>query len=165
MRRAAVLYEPAQPAGFGQLGALQSAAASLGVEISPLNARDAPAIERAIAAFVWGPNDGLIVLPGAPSVVHRNLIVTLAARHKLPTVYPFRFFVTNGGLIYYGPDEIEQFRQAAGYVDRILKGEKPADLPVQAPTRYELAINLKTAKALGLTVPPSLLALADEVIE
>jgi len=165
VKRAAVLYDPIQPAGFGQLGALQSVAPSLGVEISPLNARDAPAIEKAVDAFVRGPNDGLIVLPGAPSVVHRALIVALAARHKLPAVYPFRFFVTSGGLIYYGPDEIDVFRQAAGYIDRILKGEKPADLPVQAPTKYELAVNLKTAKALGLAVPDTVLARADEVIE
>ena len=165
VKRAAVLYDPLQPAGFGQVGALQSIAPSLGVEISPLNARDATAIESAVVAFLRGPNDGLIVLPGSPSVVHRALIVALAARHKLPAVYPLRFFVTSGGLIHYGPNEIEQFRQAAGYVDRILKGEKPADLPVQAPTKYELVINLKTAKALGIDLPPMLLARADEVIE
>ena len=165
VKRVAVLYEPAQPAGFGQVGALQSVAPSLGIEISPVGARDAPGIEQAIADFARGPNGGLVVLPSAPSVIHRALIIELAARHKLPAVYPFRLFVTGGGLIYYGPDEVEQFRQAASYVDRILKGEKPADLPVQAPTKYELAINLKTAKALGLTVPPALLARADEVIE
>jgi putative tryptophan/tyrosine transport system substrate-binding protein len=147
------------------LGAIQSVAPSLGVELSPLGVRDASEIERVITAFARLPNGGLIVV-GAPSVaVHRDLIVALAARHKLPAVYVGRFFVTMGGLISYGPDLIDQYRRAAGYVDRILKGEKPADLPVQAPTKYELVINLKTAKALGLEVPQSLLARADEVIE
>ena len=127
--------------------------------------RDAGEIERAVAAFARGPNGGLIVTASASAIVHRDLIIALAARHRLPAVYPFRFFVANGGLISYGPDSIDLYRRAAGYVDRILKGEKPADLPVQAPTKYELVINLKTAKALGLEVPPSLLARADEVIE
>jgi putative ABC transport system substrate-binding protein len=156
---------PAIPQGIGQFGAIQSVAPSLGVEISPVNVRDAGEIERAIAAFARSSNGGLIVTGSALAVVHRDLIITLAARHKLSAVYFQRFFVTTGGLISYGPDYLDQFRRAAGYVDRILKGEKPADLPVQAPTKYELVINLKTAKALGLTVPPTLLALADEVIE
>jgi len=133
--------------------------------VSPSNMRDAGEIERAFAVFARHGNGGLIVTGSTSGTVHRNLIVTLAARHKLPAVYPFRFFVTGGGLISYGPDFIDQYRRAAGYVDRILKGEKPADLPVRAPTKYELAINVKAAKALGLTIPPALLARADEVIE
>ena len=163
--RVAVLFDSNSPTGFGQLGAIQSVAPSLGVEISPINFRDATDIEPAVAAFARGSNDGLIALPGVQPLIHRELIIALAARQKLPAVYPYRYHVTSGGLICYGPDEIEQYRQAAGYVDRILKGEKPADLPVQAPTKYELVINLKTAKALGLEVPPTLLARADEVIE
>ena len=135
------------------------------MEVSPINVRDAGEIERAVAAFARSPNGGLIVTASALAVVHRDLIVTLAARHKLPAVYFGRHFVAGGGLISYGPDFVDQYRRAAGYVDRILKGEKPADLPVQAPTKYELVINLKTAKALGLDVPPTLLARADEVIE
>ena len=153
------------PAGIGQFGAIQSVAPSLGVEVSPVNVRDAGEIERAIAAFARVPNGGLIVTASALAIVHRDLIIALAARHKLPAVYPERYFRNAGGLISYGPDLIDQYRRAAGYVDRILKGEKPADLPVQAPTKYELVINLKTAKALGLDVPPTLLARADEVIE
>jgi putative ABC transport system substrate-binding protein len=140
-------------------------APSVGVEVVPVNVRDAPEIERAVTAFARSPNGGLLVTASALAVLHRDLIVTLAARHKLPAVYWERFFVTSGGLISYGPDVVDQFRRAASYADRILKGEKPADLPVQAPVKYELAINLKTAKTLGLTVPPSLLARADEVIE
>ena len=140
-------------------------APSLGVELSPVDARDAPEIERAVTAFARSPNGGLIVTSSPVATRHRDLIITLAARLRLPAVYASRFFVTGGGLISYGPDLVDQFRRAAGYVDRILKGEKPADLPVQAPTRYELVINLKTAKALGLDVPPMLLARADEVIE
>jgi putative ABC transport system substrate-binding protein len=163
--RAAVLRDPAVTSGIGQFGAVQSVAPSLGVELSPVDVRDAGEIERAIAAFARGLNGGLIVTGGALSIVHRNLITTLAARHKLPAVYPARFYVTAGGLISYGPDLVDQYRRAAGYVDRILRGEKPADLPVQAPTKYELVVSLKTAKALGLTVPPTLLARADEVIE
>ncbi len=163
--RAAILSDPSQPAGFGQVGAMQSVAPSLGIEISPLNVRDAPEIERGLTAFVRGSNDGLIVLPSGPAVVHRELIIKLAGRYKLPAVYPFPFYVSSGGLIGYGPDELEQFRQAASYVDRILQGEKPADLPVQAPTKYVTAINLKTAKALGLTIPTTLLSTADEVIQ
>ena len=163
--RAAVIRDPAITAGIGQFGAIQSVAPSVGVEVSPVNVRDAGEIERAVAAFARSSNGGLIVTASALAVVHRDLIVTLAARHKLPAVYYRRFFVTGGGLISYGPDLVDQYRRAAGYVDRILKGEKPADLPVQAPTKYELVINLKTAKALGLEIPPMLLARADEVIE
>jgi putative tryptophan/tyrosine transport system substrate-binding protein len=163
--RAAVLLDTTAPTGFGQLGAIQSVAPSFGVEISPINIRDAAEIEPAVAAFARGSNASMVVLPGPETISHRELITTLAARHKLPAVYPYRYFVANGGLICYGPDELQQHRQAAGYVDRILKGENPADLPVQAPTKYDLVINLKTAKALGIMVPPSLLARADEVIE
>ena len=163
--RVAVLRDAAISVGIGQLGAIQSVASSFGVELSPLGVSDAGEIERAIAAFARSPNGGLIVTGSTLAIVHRELIATLAARHRLPAVYPFRFFVTVGGLISYGPDSIDPYRRAAGYVDRILRGEKPADLPVQAPTKYELVINLKTAKALGLEVPPTLLARADEVIE
>ena len=163
--RAGVVRDPAITAGIGQWGAIQAMASSVGVEVIPVNVRDAPEIERAVAAFARSLNGGLIVTASALAVLHRNLIVTLAARHKLPAVYWERFFVTSGGLISYGPDVVDQFRRAASYVDRILKGENPADLPVQAPTKYELAINLKTAKALGLEVPATVLARADEVIE
>jgi putative ABC transport system substrate-binding protein len=164
--RVALLRDPASPSGIGQFGAIQAVAPSLGVEISPLNVqRDAGEIERAIAAFARAPNGGLILTASGMSILHHDLIIKLAARHKLPAVYYERFFVAAGGLISYGPDRTDQFRKAAGYVDRILKGEKPADLPVEAPTKYELVINLKAAKALGLTVPPSLLSRADEVIE
>jgi len=163
--RAAVLRDPAISTGIGQFGAIQAVAPSLGVEVSPVNVRDAGEIERAIAAFARPSNGGLIVTASALVVVHRDLIITLAARHKLPAVFYERFFVAGGGLISYGPDYLDEFRRAAGYVDRILKGEKPADLPVQAPTKYKLVINLKTAKTLGLTIPPGVLAVADEVIE
>ena len=163
--RAAVIRDAAIASGTGQWGALQSVAPSFGVELSPVNMRDADEIERAVAAFARSPNGGVILTGSTLAVIHRDLIVTLAARHKLPAVYNARFFVTGGGLISYGPDSIDPHRRAALYVDRILKGEKPADLPVQAPTKYELVINLKTARALGLDVPPSLLARADEVIE
>jgi putative ABC transport system substrate-binding protein len=163
--RAAVIRDPAIAAGLGQWGAIQSVAPSLGVELRPLGVRDAGEIERVVTAFARSSNGGLIVTGSALAVVHRELIATLAGRHQLPAVYPLRLFATVGGLISYGPDSIDPYRQAASYVDRILKGEKPADLPVQAPTRYELVINLKTAKALGLEVPPTLLARADEVIE
>jgi putative tryptophan/tyrosine transport system substrate-binding protein len=163
--RVAVIRDPAISSGTGQFGAIQAVAPSLGVEVSPVNVRDAGEIERAVAAFARSPNGGLIVTGSALSIVHRDLIIMLAARHKLPAVYFRRLFVTGGGLISYGPDVVDQYRRAAGYVDRILKGEKPADLPVQAPTKYELVINLKTAKALGLEVPTTLLARADEVIE
>ena len=151
--------------GLGQLGAIQSVAPSLGIELRPVNVRDADEIERSIAAFAQGSNGALIVTASTSAIIHRELITTLAARNKLPAVYYTRYWVAGGGLMSYGPDFRDQFRRAAGYVDRILKGEKPADLPVQAPTKYELVINLKTAKALGLTVPDSLLARADEVIE
>jgi putative ABC transport system substrate-binding protein len=163
--RVAVLRDPAIAAGLGQWGAIQAMAPSVGVEVIPVNVRDAPEIERAVAGFARSSNGGLILTASALAVVHRDLVIRLAARHKLPAVYHRRLFVTSGGLISYGPDLVDQYRQAAGYVDRILKGEKPADLPVQAPTKYELVLNLKTAKALGLEVPPTLLARADEVIE
>ena len=163
--RAAVLRDPAISSGTGQFAAIQSAAPSVGVEVSTINLRDAGEIERAVAAFARVSNGGLIVTSSGLSVVHRERIIALAARHKLPTVYYRRYFVANGGLISYGFDIVNMHRRAAVYVDRILKGEKPADLPVQAPTKYELVINLKTAKALGLDVPTSLLARADEVIE
>jgi putative ABC transport system substrate-binding protein len=163
--RAAILRDPANPAGIAQFGAIQAAAQSLGVEVSPISVRDAGEIERAVTAFARSANGGLIVTPSAGTSVHQDLIIALAARHRLPAVYAFRSNVTGGGLISYGVDHVDQFRRAATYVDRILKGEKPADLPVQAPTKYELIVNLKTAKALGLAIPPSVLARADEVIE
>jgi putative ABC transport system substrate-binding protein len=163
--RAAVIRDAAIASGTGQWGALQSVAPSFGVELSPVNMLDAGEIERAVAAFARSPNGGVILTGSTLAVIHRDLIVTLAARHKLPAVYSGRFFVTGGGLISYGPDSIDPYRRAASYVDRILKGEKPADLPVQAPIKYELVINLKTAKALGIEMPASVLARADEVIE
>jgi ABC-type uncharacterized transport system substrate-binding protein len=162
--RAAVLRDAAVPAGTGQFGAIQSVAPSVGVEVSPVNIRDVGEMS-VVAAFARSANGGLIVTGSALAQLHRNLIITLAARHKLPAVYFERFFVTVGGLISYGPDLVDQYRRAAGYVDRILRGEKPVDLPVQAPTKYELVINLKTAKALGLDVPWFLQQRADEVIE
>jgi putative tryptophan/tyrosine transport system substrate-binding protein len=162
--RAAVLRDAAA-SGTGQFGAIQSVAPSLKVEVNPVNMRDAGEIERAITAFARSSNGGLIVTGSRAAVVHSGLIVALAARHRLPAVYNTRFHATGGGLISYGPDFVDQYRRAAGYVHRILKGEKPADLPVQAPTRYDLVINLKTAKALGIEVPPTLLTRADEVIE
>jgi putative tryptophan/tyrosine transport system substrate-binding protein len=165
IQRAAILRDSATIAGGGQFGAIQSVAPSLGVEVSPVNVHDVHEIERAVTAFARSPNGGIIVTGSPLTTFHRDLIVTLVARKRLPAVYPYRFFVTGGGLISYGPDPTNQYRQAASYVDRILRGEKPADLPVQAPTKYELAINLKTAKALGLEIPPTLLARADEVIE
>jgi putative ABC transport system substrate-binding protein len=163
--RVAVLRDSALAVGSGQFGAIQSVAPSFGAELRPIDVRDAAEIERAIAAFARAPNGGLIVTGSALAVVHRDLIIALAARYKLPAVYFQRLFAASGGLISYGPNFLDQYRRAAGYVDRILKGEKPADLPVQAPTKFELVINLKTAKALGLTVPPTLLARADDVIE
>jgi len=165
MRRTAVLRDPARAPGIGQFAALQAMAGSLGIELSPVDVREAAEIERGVAAFARSSNGGVVVTASPSAAVHRELIVGMAARHQLPAVYPFRYFVSGGGLISYGPDSIDPYRRAAGYVDRILKGEKPADLPVQAPTKYETAINLKTAKALGLTLPPTLLATADEVIE
>jgi putative ABC transport system substrate-binding protein len=163
--RMGVLREHGASLGIGLWAAMQGAASSLGIELKPIGARDAPDIERGVTAFARAPNSGMIVTPGGLSTAHRDLISMLAARHQLPAVYPSRHLVTNGGLLSYGSDLNDQHRRAAAYIDRILKGEKPADLPVQAPTKYELAINLKTAKALGLTVPPTLLARADEVIE
>jgi ABC-type uncharacterized transport system substrate-binding protein len=163
--RAAVLRDPTQGSGTSQFAAIQTVAPSLRVEVNPVNMRDAGEIERAVAAFARSPGGGLIVTAGAAANRHRNLIIALAARHKLPAVYYERYFVAGGGLMSYGPDFIDQYQRAAGYVDRILKGEKPADLPVQAATKHELVINLKTAKALGLDVPQTLLARADEVIE
>ena len=163
--RAAVLRDATLGSGTSQFAAIQTAAPSLSVEVNPVNMRDAGEIERAVTAFARSPNGGLIVTAGPAATRHRDLIVKLATRHKLPAVYYERLFVAGGGLISYGPDFVDQYRRAAGYVDRILKGEKPADLPVQAPTKYEMVINLKTAKAIGLTVPPSVLARADEVIE
>jgi putative tryptophan/tyrosine transport system substrate-binding protein len=165
LMRVAVIRDPSLPTGTGQLGAIQSAAPSFGVELSPVDVRDVAELERAVAAFAHGSNGGLIVQASPLATVHRDLIVTLAARYKLPAVYPERHFVAAGGLISYGPDYPDQYRQAAGYVDRILKGDKPADLPVQAPTKYETVLNLKTAKTHGFDVPPTLLARADEVIE
>ena len=162
--RVAVLRDPVA-VGIGQFAAIQAVAPSLQVELSPIDARDVAEIERAVTAFAKQPNGGLIVSASAFTIIHRVLIITLAAKHELPAVYPYRFFVAGGGLISYGPDPRDQFRLAAGYVDRILKGEKPADLPVQDPTRFVTALNMKTAKALGLEVPPTLLARADEVIE
>ena len=179
MTRVAVLRNAATASGPGQFAAIQAVAPSLRVEVNPVNVRDTGEIERAVAAFahaalasgqrgdsmVHAPNGGLIVTASPAVQLHHELIISLAARHKLPAVFPFRYIAAAGGLMSYGPDQVEQYRQAAGYVDRILKGEKPADLPVQAPTKYELVINLKTAKALGLAVPQTLLASADEVIE
>jgi putative ABC transport system substrate-binding protein len=165
LTRVAVIRNAATASGPGQFAAVQAMAPSLSVEVNPVNVRDAGEIERDVAAFARAPNGGLIVTASPAAALHRDLIVALAARHKLPAVYFERLFVAAGGLIAYGPDQIDMYRRAAGYVDRILKGEKPADLPVQAPTKYELAINLKTAKALGLAVPQTLLASADEVIE
>ena len=163
--RAAVLRDPAIVAGIGQFAVIQSAASSVGVDVSAINMHDGAEIERAVTAFARRPNGGLILTASALAAIHRDLVVSLAARYKLPAVYITRYFVAGGGLVSYGPDFVDQYRRAAEYVDRILKGEKPADLPVQAPTKYELVINLKTAKALGLAMPDSLLARADEVIE
>jgi putative tryptophan/tyrosine transport system substrate-binding protein len=163
--RTAVLRDPSQGSTTSQFAAIQAVAPSLRVEVNPVNMRDAGEIEHAVAAFARSPNGGLIVAATGAAFLHRDLIITLAARHKLPAVYYEHSFVDAGGLMSYGPDFVDQYRRAAGYVDRILKGEKPADLPVQTPTKYELVINLKTAKALGITVPPALLARAEEVIE
>jgi putative ABC transport system substrate-binding protein len=163
--RVAVLREPGNQTGIGLWAAMQGVAPSLGVELRPIGVRDAAEIERGIAAFAREPNGGLIVTTGSLTTSHRDLIATLAARHRLPAVYPYRYFVVAGGLTSYGPNTSERYREAAGYVDRILKGEKPGALPVQAPTKFEMVINLKTAKALGLDIPPTLLARADEVIE
>ena len=163
--RAAILRDPIDPAGIGQFGAIRTAAPAVGIDVRPIDVRDPAAIERGIEAFASAASDGLVVTGSAPSGTYLNLIIALAARHRLPAIYPYSHHAKAGGLLAYGPDQIDQYRQAAGYVDRILKGEKPANLPVQAPTKYELVINLKTAKALGLDVAPSLLARANEVIE
>jgi putative ABC transport system substrate-binding protein len=163
--RAGLLRDPGNVAEIGLLGAVRTAAPAMGIDTTPLTLREAGEIERGVAAFAREPNGGLIVLGSAGSVVHREQIITLAAQHRLPTVYPDQLFVATGGLISYGPNRLDQYRRAAGYVDRILKGEKPAELPVQAPTKYELVINLKTAKNLGLDIPTPVLARADEVIE
>jgi len=165
VRRVAVLRDTAIAAGAGQLGALQSVAPSLGIELRPVAVRDPGEIERTITTFARENNGGLIVTAGAGVATHRGVIIRLAAQYRLPAVYAYRYYVADGGLMSYGPNNIDQYRRAAGYVDRILKGEKPADLPVQAPNKYDLVINLKTAKALGLDLPPTLLARADEVIE
>jgi putative ABC transport system substrate-binding protein len=163
--RVAVLRDALTPVGIGQLAAIQGVAPSFGVELTPLVVRDAGEIEPAVAAFARSPDDGLIVTIGTLTDAHRDVIGKLATRHRLPAIYPYSFFVRSGGLISYGPDVIDSYRRAAGYVDRILKGEKPADLPVQQPTKIDLAINLKAAKALGLTIPQTLLVAADELIE
>ena len=163
--RAAVVRDATVASGIGQFGAIQAVAPSLGVELHPIDPRDAGEIERAITAFASRPNGGLVVTATNLATIHRSAIIALATRHRLLAVYPYRFFVAAGGLISYGPHTVDQYRRAAGYVDRILKGEKAADLPIQAPTKYELTINLKAANAIGLDVPPTLLARADEVIE
>ena len=163
--RVAVLRDQDVGSGTSLLAAIQAVAPSFGVELIPLDVRNADEIERAVAAFVREPNGGLIVTSGTQQFLHREFITALAVRHRLPAVYPYRIFITSGGLISYGPDTIDQFRRAAGYVARILKGEQPSDLPVQQATKYEMVLNLKTAKALGLTIPETLLATADEVIQ
>jgi putative ABC transport system substrate-binding protein len=163
--RAAVIRDPGIAAGVGQLGALQAVAPSFKVELTPVDVRDPGEIERAITAFARTPNGGIVVTGSPSQGVHRELIISLAAKHRLPAVYPFRYLVAEGGLISYGPDQADQYRRAASYMDRIFKGEKPSDLAVQAPTTFEMAINLKTAKSLGLSPPPALLARADELIE
>jgi putative ABC transport system substrate-binding protein len=165
LTRAAVIRDPTIASGIGEWSAIQTAAPSFAVQLSPISVRDLTELERGLAAFARSPNGGLILTSSAGATIHRHLIIRLAAQYRLPAIYYRRLYVADGGLISYGPDYIDQYRRAAGYVDRILKGEKPADLPVQAPTKYELVINLKTAKALGLTLPPTLLARADEVIE
>jgi len=165
MTRAAIIRDPASVVGAGFLGAIQTAAASIGVEVRPVGLPEAAAIEGDIAAFASSPNGGLVVPATALAFIHRELIIKLAARYHLPAVYTDRVFVTSGGLASYGPASTDRYRRVAGYVDRILKGEKPADLPVQAPTKFELVINLKTANVLGLTVPETLLATADELIQ
>jgi len=166
LKRVAVIRDASVPAGSGGFAAIQTGAASFNIELTPVGVRDADEIERGISRFATGPNGGLVVV-GPPSslVIHRDLIITLATRHKLPAVYPNRLFITHGGLMSYGADSIDQYHRAGSYIDRILKGEKPADLPVQAPVKYQLVINLKSANTLALTVPPTVLARADEVIE
>ena len=163
--RVAVLRDPANPSGMGQWGVIQAVSPSFGVELRPVDNRNADEIERGITTFAQEPNGGMIVVANAFSVIHRDLIIRLAARHRLPAVYPYRFFCIGGGLIAYGVDHIDQYRRAAGYVDRVLRGARPADLPVQGTSKYQLTVNLAAAKALGLEIPPTLLARADEVIE
>ena len=165
LTRVGVLRDPTMTAGVGQFAAIQAVALSSRMELHPIDVRDAPEIERAIPIFARGFNGGLIVATSPSAQRHRDLIIKLAGEHRLPAIYSFRYYVTDGGLISYGPDPIDPFRRAAEYIDRILKGEKPSELPVQAPTKYELVINLKTAKAIGVEIPPTLLARADEVIE
>ena len=165
VRRAAVVRDPTITAGIGMFGAIQSAAPSLGIEVTPVNVRDPTEMERAIATFARSAGDGLVVTASPLAFAHRDLIIALAARHRLPAVYFARLFVPTGGLAAYGPDIIDQYQRAAGYIDRILRGDKPAEMPVQAPVKYELAINAKTAKTLALTIPATVLARADEVIE
>jgi putative ABC transport system substrate-binding protein len=165
VKRVAVLRDPTLASGIGQFGAIQAVAPSLGVEVSPVNVRNTSEIERGVAAVARSANGGLIVPAGGGAVRHRDLIIARASQHKLPAIYYDRYFVSAGGLISYGPDLVDQYRQAAGYIDRILKGEKPGNLPVQMPTKYQVVLNLKAAKALGLEVPPAILARADEVIE
>jgi len=165
MTRTAVLRDPTNPSGTGQFGAIQAVASSFGVEASPVGLHDASEIERGLTAFAHEPNGGVIVTPSSLAIVHRGLIITLATRLRLPAVYPFRYFVTDGGLMSYGPDVVDQYRRAAGYVNRILKGQKPADLPVQKSTKVDLVVNLKAAKQIGLTIPPNVLARADKVIK
>jgi len=165
MTRTAVLRDPSNPSGSGQFGAIQAVSSAFGIEVSPLALTNAGEIERGMAEFAREPNGGVIVTPSGLAIIHRALIITQAARLRLPTIYPFRYFVTDGGLISYGPDVVDQYRRAAGYIDRILKGQKPADLPVQRSTKVDLVISLKTAKALGVTAPPNLLASADAVIK
>jgi putative tryptophan/tyrosine transport system substrate-binding protein len=165
MKRVAVIRDPGVAPGTGQFAVIQGVAPALGLEVTVISIRDRAEMERAVSAFAGSPNGGLVVTAGPLSTLYQNLIIALAAKHKLPSVYPFRFFATAGGLISYGPSFDDQVRSAAGYIDRILKGEKPGDLPVQTPTKYELAINLKAAKAMGMTVPRALLERADEVIE
>ncbi|HZP68911.1 MAG TPA: ABC transporter substrate-binding protein [Pseudolabrys sp.] len=163
--RVAVLRDPVITAGIGYLAAIHALAPSFRIEVNPIDVRDARDMERAVAAFASRPNGGVILTPDPAAIAHRGLVIKLASRHRLPAIYPFRYFAAEGGLISYGPDAVDAFRRAAGYVDRVLKGERPADLPVQAPTKFELVVNLKTAKALGLALPTSLLARANEVIE
>ena len=165
VKRAAVIRDPSESSGIGQFAAIQAISPSLGVEVSAIDARDASGIEHAITSFARNPDRGMILTPTGEARGHRETIIALAARLKLPAVYPYRYYVADGGLISYGPDVVDQCRLAAGYVDRVLRGEKAGDLPVQAATKYELAINLKTARALGLSIPPNVLAIADEVIE
>jgi putative ABC transport system substrate-binding protein len=165
VNRAVVIRDPASPAAIGQYAVIQSAARSFGMEVSPAGARDAAEIEQTIKSFLRPEHGGMIVTGSALGLAQRDMLVSLAARHRLPAVYPFRYFVSGGGLFSYGPDSIDQYRQAAGYVDRILKGEKPGNLPVQAATKYELVINLKTARALGLDLPPTMRGRADALVE